>query len=185
MLVQTRRLSLVACSAEVARAASQDRNCLEPLLGVQVPGDWPAPDLREFLPVYAEQLAADPSLLGWGIWLMVHRDAQTVVGDLGFKGKPDDEGTVEIGYSVLPAFRKQGLASEAVAALVDWALAQPQVTRIVAECDPDNTPSIRILEKLGMRQLETDGTTLRWELGKQESRKQEGRAQEGKKPENK
>lgn len=167
--LQTRRLDLFPCSLEVAQAAVRNRDKLESLLGVRVPDDWPAPDLQEFLPLYAQELQADPSLLGWGIWLMTHRMEQTVVGDLGFKGRPDQEGTVEIGYSVLPAYRRQGYASEAVRALIHWTLAQPGVSRIVAACSADNTPSVRILEKIGMQRLGIDGSLLRWELKNNES----------------
>jgi ribosomal-protein-alanine N-acetyltransferase len=164
MLLRTKRLDLLPCSFQVAQAVVQDRDGLKSLLGVQVPDNWPAQDLQEFLPTYAQQLQADPSLLGWGTWLMIHRAERTVIGDLGFKGRPDDEGTVEIGYSVLPAYRRQGFASEAVRALVDWALAQQGVRGIVAECNADNTPSIHVLEKVGMQRLETGGTLLRWEV---------------------
>jgi ribosomal-protein-alanine N-acetyltransferase len=164
MRVQTGRLDLFPCSVDIARAATNDRPYAETLLGVRLSDDWPASDLRDFLPLYAQQLEADPSLLGWGVWLMVHRAEQVVVGDLGFKGEPDRAGTVEIGYSVVPAYRRQGYAFEAVQALLGWAFAQPGVSRITAECSPDNTPSIRILEKLGMRRLEAGEHLLRWEL---------------------
>ena len=164
MYLSTNQLDLLPCPADVALAAVRDRDELERLLGLCVPADWPAPDLQEFLPLYARQLQRDPSLLGWGIWLIVHRAEGTVIGDVGFKGKPDSGGTVEIGYSILPAYRKQGYASEAAAALVGWALAQSEVKKIVAECDPENAPSIRILEKLGMSQLESSASLLTWEL---------------------
>ena len=95
--------------------------------------------------------------------MMVHREERTLVGDLGFKGRPDDEGTVEIGYSVLPAYRRQGFAWEAVRALVKWGLAQQEVRRIVAECSADNGPSIRVLEKAGLRLAQAEGGLLRWE----------------------
>ena len=94
---------------------------------------------------------------------MVHREERTLIGDLGFKGRPNDEGTVEIGYSVLPAYRRRGFAWEAVRALVDWGLAQQEVRRIVAECRVDNGPSIRVLEKAGLRLAQTEGSLLRWE----------------------
>jgi len=161
--LRTRRLDLFPCSAQVAQATVQGRADLEPILGARVPDDWPASDLLEFLPTYARQLQTDPSLLGWGIWLMVHREEQTLVGDLGFKGRPDDGGAVEIGYRVLPAYRRQGFASEAVRALVDWALDQQGVRRITAECSADNVPSIRVLEKAGLRLAQADGSLLRWE----------------------
>ena len=106
---------------------------------------------------------------------MVHAAERTVIGDAGFKGKPGSQGMVEIGYSVLPAYRGQGFATEAARALVDWALAQPEVKRIIAECSPDNVASIRILEKLGMQRREANGGILRWELAiPQENRPGDG-----------
>lgn len=160
----TRRLVLIPCSVQMAQAALRDRGGLESRLGARVPQEWPRPDLREFLPLYAWQLQADPAQLGWGIWLMIHAAERTVIGDAGFKGKPGGEETVEIGYSVLPAYRGQGFATEAARALVEWALAQQGVRRIIAECSPDNAASIRVLEKLGMQGRDVDGGILRWEL---------------------
>jgi ribosomal-protein-alanine N-acetyltransferase len=136
------------------------------LLAVRVPDDWPASDLRDFLPFYAQLLADDPSQLGWGIWLVIDVGEQTLIGDAGFKGGPGAEGTVEIGYGVLPAFRRCGYAFEAVQALVHWAFAQPNVRRVVAECLDDNIASIRILQKLGMQPRGHEGDLLRWELSK-------------------
>ncbi len=165
LTVSTQRLDLLPCSAKLARALSHGGVRAEALLGARVPDDWPAQDLRDFLPHYVQGLEADPSLLGWGIWLMIRRTDFVVIGDLGFKGKPDGEGTVEIGYSVAPAYRRQGYASEATQALVGWTLAQPGVRRIVAECAPDNIASVRVLEKLGMQRLGTVGPLLRWSRG--------------------
>lgn len=173
MHIQTKRLELLACSAEAAQAILRNRANLETLLGARVSEDWPIEDLQEFLPLYLQQLEADPLLLGWGVWLMVHRAEQKIVGDLGFKGRPDPGGTVEIGYSVVPAYRRQGYAFEAARALVHWAFAQKDVQRVTAECAIDNAPSIRILEKLGFQRLKTVGNLLRWELKKAQVMKPE------------
>lgn len=124
MCLQTRRLNLFPCSVEVAQAIVRNRANIKTLLGVRVPDDWPAQNLQEFLPSYIQQLKADPSLLGWGIWLMVHRAERMIIGDLGFKGRPDREGTVEIGYGVVLAYRRQGYAFEAVQALVGHSLSR-------------------------------------------------------------
>ena len=49
--------------------------------------------------------------------------------------------------------------------MVEWALAQRGVERIVAGCDPDNAASIRVLEKLGFERAGTDAEgQLRWVL---------------------
>jgi len=64
--LDTQRLSLVPCSYEASQAAFTERAHLESLLGDTVPEDWPDGELRDFLPIYARQLAADPDVLGWG-----------------------------------------------------------------------------------------------------------------------
>jgi RimJ/RimL family protein N-acetyltransferase len=92
---------------------------------------------------------ADPD--GWGAWLLFH--GEEVVGDAGFKGPPQD-GEVELGYSVVPPHRRRGYATEAARALVDWALGQPGVERVVAETEPENAPSQRVLELIGMRRVD-------------------------------
>ena len=166
MPIQTRRLVLVPCSLQVAKAVLQDRKAASVLVHAYLPDGWPAVDLRDYLPLYAEQLVCDPALLGWGIWLMIDQSGPTVIGDVGFKGRPDVNGTVEIGYSVLPAYRRQGYAGEAVRALVDWAFTQDRVSHVVAECETRNLASIRVLEKLGMRRQGQDSGLIRWRLDK-------------------
>jgi len=159
----TQRLHLIPCSEEMAQAAISDRPRLRGPLDGDVPENWPDEDLRDFLHVYARQLEADPELLGWGTWLILHPDQHTLVGSIGFKGKPD-RGAVEIGYGIVPAHRRQGYASEAARVLVAWAFTQPAVTRVLAECDRDNRASIRVLAKIGMQLTGEDGDLLRWEL---------------------
>lgn len=163
--VPTARLTLLACSAQLARAAFRGRLHLEALLGMKVHDDWPTPEIRGFLPIYARQIEAAPGLLGWGIWLIVQDADRQVIGDVGFKGRPDAHGTVDIGYGIVPAYRQQGYASEAAAGLRDWAFEQPDVQRVTADCWPHNTASARILEKLGMSRIGTsDAGLLLWEL---------------------
>ena len=167
MRISARRLDLIPCSVEVARAFVNRESDAETLLGARlVDDDWPGQDLQGVLPLYLQQIEADPSLLGWGIWVMIHRAGRVAIGHLGFKGKPDPEGAVEIGYWVAPVYRRQGYGFEAAQALVRWAFAQPGVSRVTAECSPDNVASIRVLTKLGMRCLDTRGRLLCWELRK-------------------
>ena len=87
-------------------------------------------------------------------------------GSAGFKGKPDEDGEIEIGYGISPNFRRQGYTFEAARALVDWGFADPDVKILVAECLPNNTGSARILEKLGMTNLGIRGGYIRWKLVK-------------------
>jgi RimJ/RimL family protein N-acetyltransferase len=60
------------------------------------------------------------------------------------------EGTVEVGYGVLPEYRRQGLASEATQALIDRAFDQPEVDRVVAETYPHLSGSMAVMMRCGM-----------------------------------
>jgi len=107
------------------------------------------------------QAAANPDGERFGVWLMIERDTNTVVGDVGFLGPPDD-GLLEIGFSVLPGYRRRGYASEAARAMVAWALREPGVRGVVARCDADNEASIGVIQRVGfVRTDEVDGQ-IQW-----------------------
>ena len=59
------------------------------------------------------------------------------IGSCGFHAPPGPDGRVEVGYRVEPAYRRQGVATEVVRALFDWAHAQG-VDRFRASVSPDN-----------------------------------------------
>jgi RimJ/RimL family protein N-acetyltransferase len=88
---------------------------------------------------------------GWGPWAIRTRQGQ-LIGTVGFHGSPEG-GTVEVGYGIESGHRNQGLAGEAVAAVLDWARAAGAV-RFVARVDRDNVASQRVLLRLGFG---TDG----------------------------
>ena len=75
------------------------------------------------------------------------------MGAGGYKGPPATDGSVEIGYSILPEYQQRGFATEAVEALVTRAFENPDVTRVTAETLPDLSPSIGVLEKTGFELL--------------------------------
>ena len=103
------------------------------------------------------QAAARPDDERFGIWLMLERDTNTVVGDIGFMGPPDD-GVVEIGFSVIPDRRRRGYATEAARSLVDWALRVPEIRDVVARSEAANEASGRTLTTAGFsRDGERDG----------------------------
>ncbi|MGN9908966.1 GNAT family N-acetyltransferase [Phytohabitans sp. LJ34] len=71
-----------------------------------------------------------------------------------------------LGYIFDPAYGGHGYATEAVTAMVAHAFDRLGVRRITAGCFADNLPSVRILEKVGMRR-EQHGVGDSWhaELG--------------------
>jgi RimJ/RimL family protein N-acetyltransferase len=67
----------------------------------------------------------------------------------------------EMGYALARDAWGQGFATEAVRALVEWALTQPGLYRVWAVCDVDNRASARVLEKVG---LVREGRLQRWSV---------------------
>ncbi len=59
--------------------------------------------------------------------------------------------SVSLGYVLMRAAWGQGLMPEATAAVMNWALAQPEIFRVWAVCDIENRASARVLEKVGMQ----------------------------------
>lgn len=151
--LRTDRMWLVPGTAVLGRAELEDRSLFGRLLGARVPEEWPPPLNDEgSMTWFTEYLEASPEAVGWAAWyfLLKRTDGSSVVvGNGGFKGLPDTTGTVEIGYSILERHQRQGLAPEAVGALIGWAFSHDAVRRIIAQTLPDLRPSMRVLEKCG------------------------------------
>jgi RimJ/RimL family protein N-acetyltransferase len=73
------------------------------------------------------------------------------LGDCGLTWQTlDGQEDLEIGYHIVPARQGQGLATEGARACRDFARARG-VERLIAITDPENRPSQRVAEKIGMR----------------------------------
>jgi ribosomal-protein-alanine N-acetyltransferase len=105
--------------------------------------------VRWMLAALAEGRARD----GFSLYYIVERATAgarpRLCGGGGFIGAPDAEGTVEIGYAIVPERQRRGYASETVEAWVAWAFAHPEVSRVIAHTLPGLAPSIGLLEKTG------------------------------------
>lgn len=116
------------------------------LLDAQLSSAWPTGeydrDAMEFFRARLEE--GGPEVEGWYGWYAVRKaDAQSpraLVGAGGYFGPPDSEGLVEVGYSVLPEWRRMGYASEIVEALLERAFSHAQVRKVIAH----TTESIRL-----------------------------------------
>lgn len=87
-----------------------------------------------------------PERFEWACeWSIMLKSNNAVVGGIGFKGVADENGTVEIGYGINEEYRRQGIATQAVAAMSAWALAQPEVKCVAAQTEEGNGISQRVL----------------------------------------
>jgi Acetyltransferases, including N-acetylases of ribosomal proteins len=111
--------------------------------------DYTAADARRLI-------AGQPTtvLPGPGSWLQLAiraRDGSPLHGDVAIHrldGQPD---TFEIGVTLAPQSQGLGLATEAVATVLDFLFAEGHAHRVVAFCDSRNDKVHRLLERVGMR----------------------------------
>jgi [ribosomal protein S5]-alanine N-acetyltransferase len=59
--------------------------------------------------------------------------------------------TYEIGWVFNKAYQGKGYATEAALAMLKYGFEVLGIHRLIATCQPENTPSYRVMEKLGMR----------------------------------
>jgi len=172
--IRSRRLDLVAMTPEAMVALLRgDVGGAQKSLGARIPEEWGASSADwSWLRFRLAQYAEDPGVLPWTARAMVLRGRwPRVVGNAGFHGPPGADGVAEIGYEVASTDRRQGYATEAAAALIEWAAREHGVERFRACVGPWNRGSLRLVRGLGFRQVgvridEVDGEELVFELAR-------------------
>jgi RimJ/RimL family protein N-acetyltransferase len=99
----------------------------------------------------------------WGYYLLRRRIDGLAIGGIEFFGPPDEAGTVEIGYGLVPDARGHGFAAEALAAAIGIARAGG-AKRVVANTSPDNVASQRTMRDVGMPRVSTNDGAWHYEL---------------------
>lgn len=91
---------------------------------------------------------------GWVQLSVEDRSSGRLVGDVGLSVVEGEVGVIKVGYTVAPAFQRRGYATEAVWALVAYALDALGADVVRAHASAENAPSIRVAEKVGMHLVE-------------------------------
>lgn len=168
--IESERLRLVAANIELMQADLAGQAALAQALDAIVPAEWP-PELFDRPAVkYGIRQLQNRAEAGWSFWYLLRPEngKWRVLGVCGFKGRPDAQGSVEIGYSILHPYRGKGYASEAVSRLVEWAFTHHGVSEVSAETLPHLSQSIRVLEKNGFRRAGsgTEYGQIRYVIGR-------------------
>jgi RimJ/RimL family protein N-acetyltransferase len=88
---------------------------------------------------------------GWVQLSVEERDTGRLVGDVGLSPADAEPGVIKVGYTMAPAFQGLGYATEAVAALVQYAFDKLDADIVRAYASAENAPSIRVAEKVGLQ----------------------------------
>ena len=158
--IETERLILRLLSVEALKATVDGNiGAVGALIGSAMPRDWG--EVKKLAGMRLEQLESDPLYLPWSIRAVVLREANEAVGYVNFHARPGPHpqfpqaaNMAEIGYTVFEPWRRRGIASEALAALLRFASANG-ADQAVLSIAPHNLPSLRLANRFGFVKIGT------------------------------
>ena len=128
------------------------------------------PEIRKYYPEGVLTLAETKEELEWflnghpehpelGLWATVHKETGKFIGRCGLLAyEIDGKSEIEISYMLNKSFWHQGLATEAAEGIMKYAFDELQLSRLICLMHPDNIPSQRVAERIGMtREKEVNG----------------------------
>lgn len=167
VILEAKRLRLVQCSiSQLAKLIEGPEEFTRAFGHRVIDGYRGFPERLEF--AMAKLTQPDPDSDWWAPFFFIRQEDRTMIGLGGFKGPPDADGVAEFGYAIAPSCRNQGLATEAVTALVQYLFSISRVTVARACTLPGPSASTRVLEKCGFKHVDDvidpeDGPVWRWE----------------------
>jgi [ribosomal protein S5]-alanine N-acetyltransferase len=91
-------------------------------------------------------------MYGHAFFAIIRKDDEQFIGHCGLLDQEvEDRPEIELGFVLARSYWQHGLAVEGIAALKDYGFQQQGLTRIISLIPPENTASIHIAEKIGMR----------------------------------
>ena len=166
--LRSERLRLISMTPTFIQAVLEGRyEEADGLLGIVIPRDWPGGDDR-YLHLWHKDMIDAPEFAKWRARVIVPIEGDVhMVGHAGFHGPPNENGMVEMGYTIFPEFRGRRFATEVAQRLIDFAK-ENGAKLIRASVSPDNAPSLAMTRTLGLVQIgeqmdEIDGLELVFE----------------------
>lgn len=85
-------------------------------------------------------------------WAVCLKGTEKMIGNIYFEQlQPEIFLTWELGYVFNANYQGKGYATESCSAIISYAIECMNVRRIIAKCNPNNTHSWRLLERLKLR----------------------------------
>jgi len=110
------------------------------------------PETREGTQAMIERVKARWAEWGFSWWSFIERDSNEIIGMGCIQHLARDSANpLEIGWRLRPDKHHQGLASEAAQHMAAFAFESLEAPLLTAVCQPPNTASARVMQRLGMR----------------------------------
>jgi RimJ/RimL family protein N-acetyltransferase len=166
--IETKRLQLISCDEEILNAILSGDGGISKLLNINVASPWSEagePAFRFAL----EKISSNQDEEKWWTYIPVLKSENMLIGSGGYKGRPDAEGMIEIGYEIAESYRRRGFATEMANGLIQNGFQHDVVKTIRAHTLAEENTSTKVLGKCGMSFMgeiidPKDGKLWRWEL---------------------
>ncbi|MBA7585138.1 hypothetical protein ES708_27108 [subsurface metagenome] len=166
-ILETNKLKLIPLDAHNLRYSIEDRRKMERNLGVKITDTKLEEPVKEAMRTSLKMVLKNKKDYLWFTnWEIVLKKENRIIGGLCFKGRPDEQGRVEIGFGMQDEHRCKGYTTEAVKELINWAFIQEKVLSVIAETEKDNLPSHRVLEKMEMQKYQENEKMFWWKINK-------------------
>ena len=163
-IVFTNRLVLLPFTTQICTEIRNNNFELITTLGLKKGINWPDLDILETLPKIITNLAKVNVPTGFESWMIIKKETNEIIGDLGFKGYQEQSHSCDIGYGLIEAERSNGYALEATQGLINWVLKNDASITITATTHISNNSSIKLLQKLNFIECNRDNTFIHWQL---------------------
>lgn len=102
-------------------------------------------DIRDFISAVKKVTVANEGLY----WVITRKNEDKLLGTIGLRNFEPEQYQAEIGYELHPDHQGRGFMHEAITHVLAYGFGRLGLQAIIADTDPENLPSIRILEKHG------------------------------------
>jgi [ribosomal protein S5]-alanine N-acetyltransferase len=116
--------------------------------------DKPLLNVEQARQILIDHPIADYGKRGFGRGACILKSTGEPIGFAGLKHL-DELGEVDVAYRLLPAYWGMGLATEAARASLPFGFTNLGLKQIIGLVMPENIASVRVLEKIGLRFVET------------------------------
>lgn len=167
--METEHLLLKPCPIQHLEKLLEGASAFKGAFGIEVVDGYI--ESPSFIQYSVEKLRSGLVQKEWWAYMILHKTDNSLIGIGGYKGAPDCQGVVEIGYGIAPAYRGKGYATEAASTLINNAINIAGVNAVWAHTLPEFNASTKVLQKCGMEMVEEiidpdDGKVWRWQFRK-------------------
>lgn len=170
-IILTNRLILIPFTIKICNDILNNNFETIERLGLKRGKKWPDSDTLETLPKIISNLSKVFLPTGFESWMIIKKETNEIIGDIGFKGLNKLNNNCDLGYGIIESERRKGYAEEAAKSLINWVLNNDSSITITASTLIDNENSIKLLQKLNFIEIIRDEILIYWKFLNQDFNK--------------